>query len=167
MATQCLNLPPVPSAARMIQPANKDTALMILQSVLKSGSHKPPNKWVMLVQLLWETPPNQGPFYCVYREWCETGCSTNIRLIVDALLRHYGDFDPLENPYPSTIQTLARRLSSKAGITTLEDGQQHDSNTHCVLVHSLENDYQEGTLGMLPEGTGVNPWQVRGMPPLH
>ncbi len=103
MATQRLNLPPVPSAARIIQPVNEDTALIVLQSVLKSGSHKPPNIWVMLVRLLWETPPNQGPFYGVYREWSETGRSRNIRLIVDSLLRNYGDFDPLENSYPSTI----------------------------------------------------------------
>jgi hypothetical protein len=113
MATQRLNLPPVHSTTRMIQPVNKDTALIILQSVLKSGSHKTPNKWVTLVRLLWETPPNQGPFYCVYREWSETGHSRNIRLIVDALLHHYGGFDSLENPYPSTIQALARHLSSK------------------------------------------------------
>jgi hypothetical protein len=107
MATQHLNLPPVPSTARMIQPVNGDTALITLQSVLKSGSNKPPNKWVTLVRLLWETPPNQGLFYGVYREWSETGHSRNIR-IVDALLCHYGDFDPLKNPYPSIIQALAR-----------------------------------------------------------
>jgi hypothetical protein len=58
MVTQRLNLPPVPSAAQIIQPVNEDTALIVLQSVLKSGSHKPPNKWVTLVRLLWETPPN-------------------------------------------------------------------------------------------------------------
>jgi hypothetical protein len=105
MATQHLNLPPVLSAARIIQPVNKDTALIILQSVLKSGSHKPPNKWMMLVRLLWETLPNQGPFYHVYREWSETGSSRNIRLIVEALLCHYGDFDPLEN-----LSEVSKRL---------------------------------------------------------
>ncbi len=70
MATQSLNLPPVPSATRMNQPTNEDNAIIILQSVLvlKSGSHKPPNKWVTLARLLWETLPNQGPFYHVYRE---------------------------------------------------------------------------------------------------
>jgi hypothetical protein len=105
MATQRLNLSPVPSATQIIQPVNKDTALIVLQSVLKSGSHKPPNKWMTLVRLLWETHPNQGPFYRVYREWSETGCSRNIRLIVGALLRHYGDFDPLEN-----LSEVSKRL---------------------------------------------------------
>jgi hypothetical protein len=95
----------VPSATRIIQPVNKDTALIILQSVLKSGFHKPPNKWMTLVRLLWETPPNQGPFYRVYREWSETGHSRNIRLIVDALLHHYGDFDPLKN-----LSEVSKRL---------------------------------------------------------
>jgi hypothetical protein len=167
MSTHHLNLPPVPSSARIIQPVNKDTALILLQSVLKSGSHKPPYKWVTLVRLLWEMPPNQGPFYRVYREWSETGRSRNIRLIVDALLHHYGDFDPLKNPYPSTIQAMARRLSSKAVVMTLEDRQQCDANTCCVSARSLENNYQEGALGMLPEGTCVNAPQVHGASPLY
>ena len=37
MASERLNLPPVPSVARITQPANEDTALFILQSVLKTG----------------------------------------------------------------------------------------------------------------------------------
>jgi hypothetical protein len=111
-------------------------------------------------------PPNQGPFYHVYREWSETGHSRNIRLIVDALLRHYGDFNPLKNPFPSTIQALARCLSSKVAVATLKDRQQCDANTRRVSARSLENDYQEGALGMLPEGTGVNALQVHGASPL-
>jgi hypothetical protein len=49
--------------------------------------------------------PKSSPFYRVYREWSETGHSRNIRLIVDALLRHYGDFDPLEN-----LSEVSKRL---------------------------------------------------------
>ena len=54
-------LPPVPSAARIIQPTNEDTALFILQSVLKAGAHLPAGKWMNLVKLLLESPPNPGP----------------------------------------------------------------------------------------------------------
>ncbi len=107
MASERLNLPPVPSAAQIIQPINEDTALFILQSVLKTGAHLPAGKWVTLVKLLWDAPPNPGPFYGVFREWTPSGRSRNIKLLVDALLHHYGEFDSIENPYPSTIQALA------------------------------------------------------------
>ena len=133
----------------MIQPTHEDSALIILWSVLKSGSHK---KW-MLVRLIWVTPPNQGPFNHVYREWSVSGCSRNIRLIVDALIHHYGDFNPLKNPYPSTIQALVRRLSSKkAAVATLEDCQHCDANTHCVFVHSLRTAIRRAHLACFLKG---------------
>jgi hypothetical protein len=150
MAAKHLNLPPVPSATRIIQLANKDTTLFILQSILKTGAHLLSGKWVTLFKLLWDSPQNPGPFYHVYREWTASGCSWNIRVLVKALLHHYGEFDTLKNPYPSTIQALARRLSSKAAVATLEDRQHCDANTCCVEVTSLENDYQESGLGLAP-----------------
>jgi hypothetical protein len=125
MASERLSLPPVPSAARIIQPANEDTALFILQSVLKTGAHLPSGKWSNLVKLLWDSPPKPGPFYRVFREWTASGRSRNIKALVDVLLRHYGDFDTLENPDPSTIQALAKRLSNEAAVSTLEDRQRH------------------------------------------
>ncbi len=36
-----------------------------------------------------------------------------------------------------------------------------------MSARSLEKDYQEGVLGMLSEGTGVNALQVHGRPPLR
>ena len=57
MASERLNLPPVPSVTRITQPANEDTALFILQSVLKTGAHLPSVKWHSLVELLWDPPP--------------------------------------------------------------------------------------------------------------
>jgi len=98
MASERLNLPPVLSVARITQPANKDTALFILQSILKTGAHLPAVKWHTLVKLLWDSPPNLGPFYRVFREWTTSGCSRNIKSLVDALLRHFGEFDTIENP---------------------------------------------------------------------
>ena len=47
-----LNLPPVLSASHIIQPTNEDTALSILLSVLKTGTHLPADKWTTLVKLL-------------------------------------------------------------------------------------------------------------------
>ena len=167
MASERLNLPPVPSVARITLPANEDTALFILQSVLKTGAHLPAVKWHFLVKLLWDSPPNPGPFYRVFREWTPSGRSRNIKLLVDALIRHYGEFDTIENPYPSTIQALASRLSSEAAVATLEDRQRRDADTRRVQARSLENDYQEGALGMLPEGTGVDAPHVRGAHPLR
>jgi hypothetical protein len=41
----------MPSVARIIQPANEDTALFILQSVLKTGAHLPAGKWTTLASL--------------------------------------------------------------------------------------------------------------------
>jgi len=98
MASEHLNLPPVPSVARIIQPANEDTAPFILQSVLKTGAHLPAGKWSSLAQLLWDSAPNPGPIYCVFREWTATGRSRNIKLLVEALLRNYGELDTIENP---------------------------------------------------------------------
>jgi hypothetical protein len=98
MAAKRLNLPPVPSATRIIQPANKDTILFILQSVLKTGAHLPAGKWMTLIKLLWDSPPNPGPFYRVYREWSKSGRSRNIKALVKLLLRHYGEFHILKNP---------------------------------------------------------------------
>ena len=94
-----------------------------------------------------------------------SGRSRNIKSLVDALLRHYGEFNTIENPYPSTIQVLARRLSSEAAVATLEDRQRHDADTRRFQARSLENDYQEGVLGMLPEGTGIDAPHVRGALP--
>ena len=165
MASECLNLPPVPSVTHIIQLANEDTALFILQSVLKTGAHLPAGKWSSLAQLLWDPPPNPGPFYCVFREWTATGHSRNIKLLVEALLRHYGEFDTIENPYPSTIQALARHISSEVAVATLEVRQRRDADTRHVQACSLENEYQDGMLGMLPEGTGVDAPHVRGAPP--
>jgi hypothetical protein len=48
----------------------------------------------------------------------------------------------------------------------IEDCQQRDANSCRVLARSLENNYQEGALGMLPEGTGINAPQVPSAPPL-
>jgi hypothetical protein len=127
----------------------------------------PAGKWTTLVKLLRDFPRNPGPFYRVYREWSKSGHSRNIKAIVEALLRHYGVFDSLKNPYPSTIQALARCLSSEAAVVILEDRQRHDADTHWVGARSLEKNYQEGALGMLPEGTGVDAPHVRGMSPLR
>ena len=88
-------------------------------------------------------------------------------MLVESLLRHYREFDTIENPNPSTIQASAERLSSEAAFVTLEVHQRCDANTRRVQVRSLENDYQEGALGMLPEGTGVDAPHVRGTPPSH
>jgi hypothetical protein len=167
MSSERLNLPPVPSVARITQPANEDTALFILRSVLKTGAHLPAGKWTSLVKLLWDSPPNPGPFYRVFREWTPSGRARNIKTLVEALLCHYGEFGTIENPYPSTIQALARRLSSEAAVATLEDRQHRDADTRRVQARSLENDYQEGALGMLPEGIGVDAPRVRGAPPLR
>ncbi len=52
-------------------------------------------------------PLNPGPFYRVYWEWTASGHSRNNRLLVEALLCHYGEFDTLKNPYPSSIQDHA------------------------------------------------------------
>jgi len=165
MASERLNLPPVPSVARITQPINEDIALFILQSILKTGVHLPAGKWTTLVKLLWDSPPNPGPFYHVFREWTASWRSRNIKSLVDALLRHYGEFDTIKNPYPSTIQALARHLSSEVAVATLEDCQRRDANTRRVQVRYLENDNQEGALGMLPEGRGVDAPHVRGAPP--
>jgi hypothetical protein len=97
----------------------------------------------------------------------KSGHFKNIKALVEALLRHYGEFDTLENPYPSTIRALARRLSSEVAVVTVKDHQHCDANTHCMEVRSLENNYQEGLLGMLPEGTGVNAPHVHGASPSH
>ena len=167
MASERLNLPPVPSVARITQPANEDTALFILQSVLKTGAHLPAGKYMNLIKLLWDSPPNPGPFYRVFREWTASGRSRNIKALVEVLLRHYGEFDTLENPYPSTIQALAKRLSNEAAVATLEVRQRRDADTRRVQARSLENDFQEGALGMLPEGTGVDVLHVRGANPLR
>ena len=59
MASERLNLPPVPSVARITQPANEDTALFILQSVLKTGAHLPAGKYMNLIKLLWDSPQTQ------------------------------------------------------------------------------------------------------------
>ncbi len=107
-------------------------------------------------------PTHPGPFFRVYREWSKSGHSRNIKSLAEVLLHHYGEVDTLENPYPSTIQALAKLLSNKAAVATLEDRQCHDTNTHCVEARSLENNYQEAALGMLLEGPGVDALHVRG-----
>jgi hypothetical protein len=141
------------------------SSFFILQSIPKTRAHLPAGKWTNPINLLWDSPPNPGPFYHVFREWTASGHSRNINALVDVLLCHYGEFDTLENPYPSTIQALAKCLSNEAAVATLKDRQRRDAITRCVQARSLENDYQEGVLGMLPEGTGVDAPHVRGTNP--
>ncbi len=57
------------------------------------------------------------------------------------------------------------RLNSEASAAILEDRQRRDANSRRVRARSLENDYQESALGMLPEGTGVDAPHVRGASP--
>ncbi len=52
-------------------------------------------------------------------------------------------------------------------MATLKGRQQRDANTRPVSARSTENDFQEGGLGMLPEGTGINAPQVQGASPLR
>jgi hypothetical protein len=106
MATNAHLNPPVPSAARIIILAYKETALFILWSIQRTGAHLPNVTWITLVNSLWEPPPNQGPFYGVYREWTPTGYSRNIKLLVDAIFNHYGDYDHEDNPFPLVTQVL-------------------------------------------------------------
>jgi hypothetical protein len=67
---------------------------------------------------------------------------------------------PPSRPWPGAS-------AARAAVGTLEDCQRHDANTCHMEARSLENDYQDGALGMLPEGTGVCVPHVRGTSPSH
>ncbi len=157
--------PPAPSAARIVLPAYKETALFILRSVQRTGAHLPNVTWITLGNSLWEPPPNQGPFYGVYREWTPTGRSWNIRSLVDAIFNHYGDYDHDDNPFPLVTQALARQLRSKALEANRKEQQRCDVANRLVAARTLENEHQEGTLGAIPGEYGVDAPTVRGVTP--
>ena len=160
-------LPPVPSAARIILPRNQDTALFILRSVQSTRAHERYGGMTNLAESLWEPPPNQGPFYGVYREWSETNRPRNIGRLVDTLLLHYGVYELIDNPYPSIIQALARQLRIEKEEYERQTRLRRDVANRRAEARGQENEYQEGALGALPGEYGVDAPRVRGVTPIR
>ena len=159
----CLN-------TRIVQHTNKVTAFIILQSVLKSGAHKPSNKWVALVKLLWVSPPNQGPLFRVYREWSKSGVPRTLWclsmhhsaiMIMGSLILSRTPTLPPSRSRPWPGASVVRRL------WRFEDCQRREVTTRHVVMCYLENDYKEHLIGMFPDGYGINVLPVRGAPPLR
>ena len=73
-------------------------------------AHLPNGRYIALAWFLWAAPPNWGAYLGVFRELSKTGCSWNITHLVMAIFRHYGYYNPLENPHPSNLQSLESQV---------------------------------------------------------
>jgi hypothetical protein len=164
MASERLDLPPVPSVARIIQPANEDTALFILQSVLKTGAHLPAGKWSSLAQLLWDSPPTQVPFTVSSGSGRQLGIPGTSSCLLKRFSAIMGSSTPSRTPtHPPSRPWLGAsaarrrlRLSRSASVVM---------PTLVACRRALLKTTIKRALGMLPEGTGVNAPHVRGAPP--
>ena len=94
-------LPLLPSNRAIVVPTCDDTALVILQGVLKLNAHlltlSGRAQWLDLERLLWNSdPPTPGPFCFLFQRWSEAQRSRNMKERVLALLSFHGDFDSLD-----------------------------------------------------------------------
>ena len=80
----------------------------ILQAVSAAGAHLPPNKFSMILPLLWD--PVDGPFNNRFLQWAPSRASRNIKDRVMVIMDWYSQWENDTTPYPSAVQSLAKRL---------------------------------------------------------
>jgi hypothetical protein len=85
-----LVLPMLPSDRQILQPANNNITLCILQGAMSTRAHIPPTRrWVDLKHLLFEAePPAHGHFHGRFRQWVKNQRSRIIKEQVISLLLH-------------------------------------------------------------------------------
>ena len=160
MATNYSPLPLLPSNRAIVVPACYDTALVILQGVLKLNAHLVSSsgraQWPDLERLLWNSdPPTPGPFCFLFRRWSEAQRSRNMKERVLALLSFHGDFDSLDG-HVSTLRSLAKRLKDERDTSEETRLAAAVADRARVEARAIENVRQEGALGALPRAYGVD-----------
>jgi hypothetical protein len=158
-------LPLLPSNRQIVQVANCDVALCIFQGCMCTRSHIPPNgRWAALKQLLWESePPSPGPFHATFRRWAAGNMrGRNMKDRVLAILGVYGVYDPTVVTNPSRLQTIARHLKDEMDDAKAARRAALDAERLRQEARQRQNVRQEGALGAIPQGYGVDAPRVAG-----
>ena len=100
-----LNL--LPSIAQIVSDIPICTA--ILQAVSSADAHVPPNRFSAALLVLW-TPARNGPFDGQFLPWAALRASRNIKDRVMAIMDQFSQWDNDTTPYPTALQSLAKRL---------------------------------------------------------
>jgi hypothetical protein len=154
----------LPSNQAIILPANNDIAFCILQGVMLTRAHIPPNgKWADLERLLFEPgPPAQGPFHRCFKRWADSQRSRNMKDPVFTLLNHHGVYDPMMVSNLSMLQSLSRIIKDEMDTAEASIRASLEAERLRIEARGRKNIRQEGALGALPRGYGVDAPHVAG-----
>ncbi len=116
----------------------------------------PTGRWADLEQLLWESkPPTHGPFYSSFRQWAKNMCPRSMKEQVVALLSFHGVYDPAVVTNPSRLQSAAKHLKQEMDDAKVVGRAALDAKRARQEARQCKNMHQEGALGALPQGYGV------------
>ena len=89
--------------------------------------------------------------------WATSRVCRNMRDRILAILDHFSQWDSDATPYPTPLQTLAKRLHNERTDSQIEIAQRRHVEQMQEQILQSANDEREGTLGLLPRacGTGI------------
>ena len=152
-------LPKVPSVRATV--ANQDICRIILETVLKLKAHIPPKTpGADVADALWNAA-GTGPFDGHFEPWLLLRRGRQIKDRVSEILKKYAHYD---TPYPSTLQTIAKRVFDEMHAGQLEEEQRAAVERRQVETRESSNNLHEGTLGLIPRrrGTGIPSLRAAG-----
>ena len=153
-------LRPLPSNAAIIQ-GNDVLCRQILEAVATTDAHLPPRRLGTIVDLLWNVT-GTGPFNGRFAHWTRSRAIRNMKDRVLAIIDHYSQYT---TPYPTTLQSLAKRLHDESPKVQRELAQRRE-----VLKSMNANNQREGDalhLNMLLHRLNANNQREGGFDALH
>ena len=99
--------------------------------------------------ILW-TAAGNGPFDGQFKSWAPLRVCRNMRDRILAILDHFSQWDSDATPYPTPLQTLAKRLHNERTDSQIEIAQRRHVEQMQEQILQSANDEREGTLGLLP-----------------
>ena len=155
-----IRLPTLPSNAAIISPANADLCLAILQVVQAHELHIPPKKLGEAITYFWKSD-GSGPWDAQYKKWTPDRAVRNMKDRIMSILDYYGRWENDEVPYPSQLQSSAKRLADEMAADETERAARRVTAQIQAQTIQQNNNLREGTLGLLPPARGV------GVPSIH
>ena len=154
-------LPRFPSNTAITLPANADLCLALLQVVQAHELHIPPKKLGEATDYFWKFD-GSGLWDTQFQRWSSRDRALrNTKERIMSILDYYGQWDSDNVPYPTQLQSSAKRLADeKKADETERAGRRLTAQLQEQTIQS-NNNAREGTLGLLPPGRGV------GVPSVH
>ena len=155
-----IRLPTLPSNAAIISPANADLCLAILQVVQAHELHIPPKKLGEAINYFWKLD-GSGLWDTQYKKWTYDRAVRNMKDRIMSILDYYGRWENDEVPYPTQLNSSAKRLADEMTAGQTERAGRRVTAQMQAQTIQQNNNLREGTLGLLPPARGV------GVPSIH